>query len=254
MLHKLKAHSDDEFSPKLEAYVVKTVIYRSAAANQMMRQLDEHMRLSREINGKRVQARSRVQSRTPKMSAFNKPPKGLPIDFYDVDWFNNTLSLSQKKQMANIHKVMFLPNAKLSLLARPHPDEKLNDKKFTAKHWAEATKKYCMDQLINREEEEETDSDQDAHDDSHSGESIDLSDTDGEDNTEEDGQEEEEEDGDYEEEEEEEDEEDEDEDDIGDGFEEERGGSGAFYVADEPMDEEAEDENRALRFDAWADA
>ncbi|EGG11304.1 uncharacterized protein MELLADRAFT_102169 [Melampsora larici-populina 98AG31] len=242
---------------RLMAYVAKTLVYRSAKANQMIWQVDEHMWCSKEINGTRVQSRPRLRPKTPKMSTFTKPPKKFPIDFFNADWFNNSLLLAQKLQVADIHKVIFLPNPTLSLLGTPHPDKKLNDKKFTEKHWADATKDYCMDQLINQEEEENSDSDEDGDDESHDGDSIDLDETDGEDDGEE-------EDEDYEEEEEEDEDDD---DDVGNDFEEEGApvgkgkgkapaGSGPYFVDDTDVyvDEEAEDEGCALRLDAWQNA
>ncbi|MBW0488115.1 hypothetical protein O181_027830 [Austropuccinia psidii MF-1] len=60
--------------------------------------------------------------------------KGLPNYFYDPDWFKNCTS-GQKRLIADIHTMAFLPDASKSLLEEPHPDERLSDKQFTSLHW-----------------------------------------------------------------------------------------------------------------------
>ncbi|MBW0561977.1 hypothetical protein O181_101692 [Austropuccinia psidii MF-1] len=53
--------------------------------------------------------------------------KGLPIDFYYSDWFNNRTS-GKKRSIADTHTIAFLPDRSKSLLGKPHPDESLSDK------------------------------------------------------------------------------------------------------------------------------
>ncbi|KAG0151271.1 hypothetical protein CROQUDRAFT_87082 [Cronartium quercuum f. sp. fusiforme G11] len=74
---------------------------------------------------------------------------------------------------------MFLPKPEHSLLGKAHPDEKLSDKRFTEKYWAENTKEYEME--IKTEEEDDKDDDQTDLNNSDYGGSIDLDETDGED-------------------------------------------------------------------------
>ncbi|KAG0149943.1 hypothetical protein CROQUDRAFT_8051, partial [Cronartium quercuum f. sp. fusiforme G11] len=93
----------------------------------------------------------------PHESTFTKPPKGLPINFYEPDWFNHVLSASQKSEIADCDNVMFLPNVEQSLLGKAHPDKKLSDKKFSKKYWDEGSKVYDMDHKIEVEEDEDED-------------------------------------------------------------------------------------------------
>ncbi|KAG0139854.1 hypothetical protein CROQUDRAFT_54133, partial [Cronartium quercuum f. sp. fusiforme G11] len=133
MLHKIDAHSDDEYNPKRDMYIVKTLPFRSAKAGQFMQRVDDHMLKSKQLARRPDQKRTRLRPLCPQPSVFTKPPKGLPLDFYNVTWFNEALSNSQKQDIADIHLVMFLPDATHSLLGKAHPDEKLSDKKFTQK-------------------------------------------------------------------------------------------------------------------------
>ncbi|KAH9809368.1 hypothetical protein DFH28DRAFT_841996, partial [Melampsora americana] len=153
-----------------------------------MRQLDEHIKLLAKISGStKLKLRRRLRPTKPKESIFKKAPKGLPIDFYNVDWFNNTLSISQRSHMADIDNICFLPNVELSLLGKAHPDERLKDKAFTKKHWDSCAKDYNLDFLTadgGTDEEDDTD-------DGEADSSIDLVDSDEE---EEEGKDEDEED------------------------------------------------------------
>ncbi|KAG0143469.1 hypothetical protein CROQUDRAFT_13854, partial [Cronartium quercuum f. sp. fusiforme G11] len=94
----------------------------------------------------------------PQPLVFTKPPKGLPLDFHNIDWFNEALSNSQKQDIADIHSVMFLTDATHSLLGKAHPD-----KKFTQKYWDEATKDYSMEHTVvdveSKDDNEQSDDD-----------------------------------------------------------------------------------------------
>ncbi|KAG0143492.1 hypothetical protein CROQUDRAFT_48696, partial [Cronartium quercuum f. sp. fusiforme G11] len=197
-------------------------------------------------------------------SVFTKPPKGLPLDFYDVNWFNEALSNSQKQDIADIHSVMFLPDATHSLLGKAHPDKKLSDKKFTQKYWDEATKDYSMEHTV--VDVESKDDNEQSDFDSYKGSSIDLDDMDGEgDNNddqnlvyeEEDNEfilEEPEEDAECEQDQFEEIEKEQYHDDNEEEFEQTTG-KGINYLQDfQMMDEDEDDNTCALRFDAWRDA
>lgn len=212
------------------------------------------------LKKKPTKIRTRVRPTRPRESLFTRPPMGLPVDFYDKDWFNNTLSVTQRDRIADVDNMMFLPEPELSLLGKAHPDERLSDKRFTEKYWSKLAKDYNMDCKIEREDSEDEDSDDD--DSSFKGSSVDLSDTDGD----EDGEENEE--NEYEDEEEEEEEfentkgkgkekattlPDQEEDSEEEEFEEPLQGRGSLFVNDEQM-YDAEDDARALRWDAWKDA
>ncbi|KAG0139955.1 hypothetical protein CROQUDRAFT_693283 [Cronartium quercuum f. sp. fusiforme G11] len=53
----VEVHSNDEYNSKCKAYIVKTLVYQSAKANLMIRQVDDHMNKSAQIAGKQMQGR-----------------------------------------------------------------------------------------------------------------------------------------------------------------------------------------------------
>ncbi|KAG0140179.1 hypothetical protein CROQUDRAFT_100484 [Cronartium quercuum f. sp. fusiforme G11] len=188
MLSPIEAHSDDEQCSKLNSYIVKTPIFCSIKAGIFMHRLNDHMFKSAQLNGRGQSKLHRcLRPKKPIESTFTKPPTGLLIDFYNADWFNNTLSMSQICDIADIDNVMFLPNPELSLLGKTHPDETLKDSSFTRKHWSKGSKDYNLDFLTTPEDEEGEDGDgTDEDNDSYYAGSIDLEDMDGEDNENED--------------------------------------------------------------------
>ncbi|EGG07168.1 uncharacterized protein MELLADRAFT_86042 [Melampsora larici-populina 98AG31] len=277
MLQHVEAHSDDEFDVERQVYVVKTPIYQSVEAGIFMRRVDEHMRLSKTLSKTRIQTRTRIRPKHPIESTLTRPPRGLPIDFYNAEWYN-VLPVADRQDIADAWKVMFLPDPSESLLGRPHPDEKLEDQKFTDKHWRRATKDYDLDHEFTHATDSDVDS-EDEDDGKFAKDSIDLANTDGE---------EDEEEGPIEEDDFEEDpndfkkggnrgalsraqklkgrmEADEDESDWDGEVEEGETGKGAgngeggsrgrgqYYVDDDDM-EEKEDDARARRWDIWNNA
>lgn len=239
-----EAHSDDEWSAKLQAYITKTPIHRSIKAGLFMRRVDDHMKVSAELNPlAKVKPRPRLRPRPARPSKFTKPPKGASLDSYDPDWFNS-LSVAQRTNIADCNNVAFLPNPELSLLGTTHPDEQLSDKKFTEKHWSEATKFYNLDH--SKVDEEDSDDDSEGDDSTEKG-SVDLSDTEGDN----------EEDEEFEDVDEEEEEEFEDEAEFEDrGIGKGKGkakvkGSGPLFVDDDEMEEGDEEEARVARLEAW---
>lgn len=126
-----------------------------------------------ETSGKTARRRIRKLPKVLVLSEFKRPPKNLSIDYYDPSWFNQLLP-DQKRSIANIDTVTFLPNAAQSLSAVLHPDEKLGDKVFAGK--------YC-DILVEPYELSDEEEDFEDHDkDSGSDTSIDLeAESDGED-------------------------------------------------------------------------
>jgi hypothetical protein len=180
ILDCLDAHSDDEYSDKHKCYLIKTVPFWSANTNKFFRRLDFLMDKDFKSDGRRDQRRKgRMPSRKLE-SIFTKTPTGLPIDFYDPDWFNDLLP-AQKHKAANIWLVNFLPDANQSLLGKQHPDEKLCDSKLINKYWEELTKPYDLNHEIKPVEDDESSSDSEKSDDSsYCGEEVVLSDTSGE--------------------------------------------------------------------------
>jgi hypothetical protein len=149
--------------------VVKKLPFRSNAADCFIQRLDQVMHDTNKANGGRPQGQRRVRVKKTGLTIYPKAPKGLLIDFYDPTWFNERLP-AQRRVIANVENVAFLPNPDLSLQSN-QPNEKLSSKKLSEKHWEKATKAYDLDFLIKNE----LDSKSDNHDDdSNYGESIDL--------------------------------------------------------------------------------
>ncbi|MBW0485167.1 hypothetical protein O181_024882 [Austropuccinia psidii MF-1] len=73
-------------------------------------------------------------------------PKGLPIYLYDPDWSNDCTE-GQNRNF-DTFKVPFLPDSSKSLLGKPHPDERLSEKKITDKHWAKEIQEYNVSHKI----------------------------------------------------------------------------------------------------------
>jgi hypothetical protein len=141
--------------------------------------------------GRRDQSRRRIRVKDSPNTVFPKAPKGLPIDFYDAEWFNEKLP-SQRQNLANIDTVAFLSNPNNSLQFKD-PIEKLSNKRFAEERWEDATKPYNMDFLTPKEQDSDSN---DENGDSDYGESIDLEKTNGEDDDEDKEEEEEEEEAD----------------------------------------------------------
>ncbi|MBW0585559.1 hypothetical protein O181_125274 [Austropuccinia psidii MF-1] len=88
-----------------------------------------------------------LRSKTAPPTAFGQPPKGLSIDFFDHQLFNNR-STAQKTIHADTIIVAFLPDSSQSIQGIQHPDEKLSHKKFIEKYWDELTQKYELSHEI----------------------------------------------------------------------------------------------------------
>ncbi|MBW0577116.1 hypothetical protein O181_116831 [Austropuccinia psidii MF-1] len=76
--------------------------------------------------------RMRVLPKVPIASKNADPPKGLPIDFYNLKWFKLQNAM-HKRTIPDWRSVAFLPNPEESLEVNPHPDQKLSDKLFNKK-------------------------------------------------------------------------------------------------------------------------
>ncbi|KNZ52987.1 hypothetical protein VP01_337g14 [Puccinia sorghi] len=134
------------------------------------------MLVSDQLEQKRVQRRKRIPSPRPADSIFSKPPKGLPLDFYDPNWFNNLLP-QQRIDVVDTRQVALLPDATQSLQGKQVPSKKLSDKQFNAKCFDQLCAPYDLTHKIeNNNDEEETDDEDDT---SYVGEEIDLDNTSG---------------------------------------------------------------------------
>ncbi|KNZ51783.1 hypothetical protein VP01_3812g2 [Puccinia sorghi] len=109
VIKPVQAHSNDEYFPRKQIYLVKKLPFRSEAANAFFRQLDDVMKDSATQDTKRMPGRHRLRVKNGLITIFPKAPKGLPLDFYDVNWFNNKLP-AQRQNLANIDLVAFLPD------------------------------------------------------------------------------------------------------------------------------------------------
>ncbi|MBW0517937.1 hypothetical protein O181_057652 [Austropuccinia psidii MF-1] len=156
ILEALDAHSDDEYHPVRKVYLIKTLKFRSNKATKFMRRVDEEIEKTDNANGKRTQRRQRVEPQSPMESLCKRVPKGLPLDFYDPEWFNECPS-GERTVTADSHNVAFLQDVSKSIRGRQHPDEKLNDRNFTDKYWDEMTEPYDLSHEIAAEEEDDSD-------------------------------------------------------------------------------------------------
>ncbi|CAH7670390.1 hypothetical protein PPACK8108_LOCUS5092 [Phakopsora pachyrhizi] len=159
----------------------------------ILRARQREMEKSDAINGKRSQRQKRVLPKTSRDSICVRVPKGLPIDFYNAEWFNDC-SPAQKTVIADTYSVAFLPDATKSIREKQHPDEKLSDKRFSDKYWDQATVAYDLSHEIAKEDDD--DNSDDSFADNKSINLVKSSDEE-EDNDYEEEEEEEEEDNDY---------------------------------------------------------
>ncbi|KNZ52575.1 hypothetical protein VP01_3517g5 [Puccinia sorghi] len=169
IIKPIPAHRNDEYNASKDLYIVKNLPYCSETANKFFKRLDDVMRDSFKNEGIRDQSQKWERIKNAPMTIFPKAPKGLPIDFYDPEWFNERLP-TQKRVIADVHSVAFLPSPKDSF--RPKKlAKKWSNKKFSEKFWEDATKKYDLDFLVVNESDKDDD---DEEGDSDYGGSIDL--------------------------------------------------------------------------------
>ncbi|MBW0492139.1 hypothetical protein O181_031854 [Austropuccinia psidii MF-1] len=165
VLAHIAAHSDDEEVKGKGFYMIKTLSYHSNNANRFFRRLDTVMMKAAYQDPLASKSRHRVRRlpRNPVESEYKVAPRGLPINFYCPKWFK-TLSHSQQHTIPNRNKLVFLPNAKDSLLPKgeQHPDEKLADSTFTRKYWEALAEPYGLVEESSSEESEPEPEDQDS--------------------------------------------------------------------------------------------
>ncbi|MBW0583621.1 hypothetical protein O181_123336 [Austropuccinia psidii MF-1] len=115
--------------------------------------LDEIIKKTYHEEGRRNKHCHQIHIKNPPTTDFPKAPKGLPIDFYNMCWFNEKM-LSQRRDLADVGTIAFLRDATKSLEFEDK-DEKMGDKSFTDKNWDEATKEYNLDFLFSPEQDSE---------------------------------------------------------------------------------------------------
>ncbi|MBW0501417.1 hypothetical protein O181_041132 [Austropuccinia psidii MF-1] len=120
-----------------------------------MCRVNEEIAKAESTSRKKSQRREHHVAEDGRASISKVAPKGLLIDFYNPDWFNNCTS-DQKRSIADINTIAFLPDVSKSLLGKPHPDERLSYKQFTALHWEEVIEAYDISHEIQNDNELDT--------------------------------------------------------------------------------------------------
>ncbi|MBW0571155.1 hypothetical protein O181_110870 [Austropuccinia psidii MF-1] len=134
-----------------------------------MHKLDRLISKTENDEGKRSHSLYQIHVKNPPQTISPTAPKGLPLDFYDVKWYNSKLP-AQHQNIADWKKVAFLQNPKC-LLEFTSPDEKICDQSFNYKHWEVLAKEYNLEFLSF----DEPDVDNDAtKEESNYGESLEL--------------------------------------------------------------------------------
>jgi hypothetical protein len=141
------AVSDDDASPEHPAVRhVRLRIERSRHANILARRLDELMRQASHAQLGSVgyiptTALPRVMPQIPVKTRFAQYPYRLPIDYFDVGWFN---SQDDKTKLSVAYRcIAFPPNEAHILAIPPHPDELLSTTELNKKYGAQVMAKYC---------------------------------------------------------------------------------------------------------------
>jgi len=84
-----------------------------------------------------------VPASKQKDTDFPAVPSGLPLDYYDPEFYNSLQPLTRYRIATR--KIALLPNVTASFTG--HSDEKLSDADFTAKHGPTVWIKYALDDL-----------------------------------------------------------------------------------------------------------
>ncbi|KAI9626414.1 hypothetical protein H4Q26_017877 [Puccinia striiformis f. sp. tritici PST-130] len=155
----INSHSDDEYDPQRDVYVVKKLNYRSANATKFFRRLDKLMLEDDQVNNRKPR-RKRLFMKTGPASIFRKAPRGHPLDFYDPNWFNKRAAQLRTKDV-NTQQVVFLPDASKSLIRRNAPLENLTDKEFSDQFFTQLTAPYDLTHVIKDPAEDDNDSEED---------------------------------------------------------------------------------------------
>jgi hypothetical protein len=153
-----KATSDDEIDPdgrtikNNKVYWIRRRPERSANAETWIRLLDKKREQDmRRDPTKRWRERLRLVPEVQQDSDFQILPQGLPIDYFDPDFFNDLQP--RLRSRTAVQTVALLPDASLSFSR--HPDEKLSDEAFMAKYGDEVLARYDLSDLVDEQDEEE---------------------------------------------------------------------------------------------------
>jgi hypothetical protein len=140
-----KATSDDEPDPKgrmvktQKIHLIKRRTERSQEFEEWVRILDRKRKEDAIRDPtKRWRERPREVPLQPQDSEFTTLPEGMPIDYYDPDFYNS-LQPRLRARITNT-KVALLPDITRSFIREA--DERLSDKQFSAKYGAKILAKY----------------------------------------------------------------------------------------------------------------
>ncbi|MBW0530079.1 hypothetical protein O181_069794 [Austropuccinia psidii MF-1] len=108
-----------------------------------MQKIDQALMKANCIVGIRFNEQQRIQIKNLPKTMFPKAPKGLPLDTYDVDWFNAQIP-GKRKNLEDWKMLDFFYDPDI-LLEFKLEDKKLGNKHFNDKNWDTATKDYNLD-------------------------------------------------------------------------------------------------------------
>ncbi|MBW0502960.1 hypothetical protein O181_042675 [Austropuccinia psidii MF-1] len=123
-----------------------------------MCQVDGEIEKEFENQGKKSQKHNCIEIEGISPAIFGQVPKGLPINFYNHDWYNNCTA-AQKTICGDTMKISFFPDASQSIRRIQHPNKKINDKRLSKKYWEQATHKYNLSHEINGDDSDESEPD-----------------------------------------------------------------------------------------------
>ncbi|KAJ6609651.1 hypothetical protein B0H10DRAFT_2225781 [Mycena sp. CBHHK59/15] len=145
LMFVVKATSDDESTTSGPRVLAREE--RSADADRIIRTVDKFIVEDLLEEGKKHLAKNRLRRVAPAVnernpSLFPEILKGMPIQYYDADWFNNHPPHARAKLAAQ-RIVAFVPNSPGFLSGRA--DDGLTIKALTDKYGPEVLKNYDLD-------------------------------------------------------------------------------------------------------------
>ncbi|MBW0527936.1 hypothetical protein O181_067651 [Austropuccinia psidii MF-1] len=169
VISPIQAHSDDEYYEPKNAHMARNLPFQSESSNILMRKLDRLISKTETDEGKRSQGQYQIHVKNPPQTMFPTAPKGLPLAFSDVKWYNSKLP-EQCQNIADWKKVAFLQNPKC-LVEFTLPDKKIDDQSFNNKNWEVLAKDYNLEFLSFDEPDDNKDA---TEEESNYGESLEL--------------------------------------------------------------------------------
>jgi hypothetical protein len=106
ILRDVKAHSDDEWDPAKQVFVIKQKVSRSASATALVRWLDDLRADSLALPSGRNLLRKRVEPEVPVLSNLRSLPRCVPLDYYDPNFYNR-LPRRVKHMCSNVNMGAF---------------------------------------------------------------------------------------------------------------------------------------------------